>query len=85
MRHREERNVAHEPPHLRHDSLPVERRTYRNALEDAGTQQHPHDANLREDYSRESEPRYGETRAAYRADGAFYLSSDLMNLKNRIR
>ena len=37
MRHREKRHVAHEPPYLRHDGLLVERRTYRNALEDVGT------------------------------------------------
>ena len=75
--------MAHESPHLRYDNLPVERRTYRNALEDVGTPEHPHDANLCEDYGGESEPRHGETRAAYRADGKLYLSSDLMNLKKQ--
>lgn len=67
--------------YLCHDGLLIERRTYRDALEDAGTPKHPHNTNLREDHSGESEPRYGETLPAYRADGELYLSSDLMNLK----
>lgn len=46
MRYREKRNMAHELSYLRHDSLLVERRTYRNALEDVGTAEHPHHANL---------------------------------------
>lgn len=65
MRYREERYVAHEPPYLRDDGVPVERRAHRNALEDAGTPQHPHDANLRQDHGGKGEPRYGKTLAAY--------------------
>ncbi len=64
--------------YLRHDGVPVERRTHRNAVEDAGTPEHPHDANLYKDYGGKGMPRYGKTVVAYRADGELYLPSDLM-------
>lgn len=65
--------------YLRDDDLPVERRTHRNALEDAGTPEHPHDADLRQDYNGESKPGYGETLEANRAAVELYLPVYLIN------
>lgn len=56
----------------------VERRAYRNALENVGAPEHPHDANLRGDHSGESEPRHGETLAAHRTDGELHLSGHII-------
>lgn len=68
--------------YFRNDRMPVERRAHRNSVQNVGTPQHPHDTNLRQNHSGESEPRYGKTVAAYRANGEFYLSNYLkMNVR----
>lgn len=74
MRYRTEQHVPHGSPQLCYNHLPVERRTYRDALEDVGIPEHSHNADLRKSYGGKNELQHGETLAAYRTTGELRLS-----------
>ena len=58
LRHREEHNMAYQPPYHGDGNLPDQRSPHRNTLQDARAYEYPHDTNLRQNHPRKGKPGY---------------------------